>query len=286
MRQLLVFLPIAAIAIAQQAKPDATFRVDTELIQTSVIAQDAKGKPVADLKREEFRIFDNGIPQEIRLFDAESETAAPELPGPKRSNVFTNERGPSSGSRRGHAVILIDTLHTDFGDPKIGVEGSGSAISRTRRLLRSMPAGERIAINALQRKLQVICEFTSDRNLLEQRFLAWKVPIDMPVNSRKVMEEALASREEIVEAARIDSLGRISASNDVMVQVADHLAGIPGRKNLIWVADVFPISGTALQKFSDAGVAIYPVDAWGVCPVAPQDHGLISPRARPDLSRP
>jgi hypothetical protein len=46
--------------------------------------------------------------------------------------------------------------------------------------------------------------------------------------------------------------------------IADHLAGIPGRKNLIWMANQFPISGATLRKFINADVAIYTVDEAGV----------------------
>ncbi|HEY4360718.1 MAG TPA: VWA domain-containing protein [Bryobacteraceae bacterium] len=266
MRQLSVFLSITAVALAQQAAPDARFRVDTELIQVNVIAQNADGKPVADLKREEFRIFDRGVAQEIRLFEAESEATVPRPTGAKASQVFTNQPPLSTGSRSGYAVILLDTLHTNFGDPRKPEEGSGAAIHKTLELLRSISPSDKIAIYALQRKLEVICEFTSDRILLEQRLRAWKIPIDMPVKTSEAMAEAFAPAKEMREAARIDALGRISASDGELLQVADHLAGIPGRKNLIWIADVFPVSGPALQKLREAGVAIYPVDAFGVCP--------------------
>jgi hypothetical protein len=58
----------AAIAAAQQASPEPTFRAGTELVQISVVAQDKQGKPVADLRRENFQIFDNGAPRDVRLF--------------------------------------------------------------------------------------------------------------------------------------------------------------------------------------------------------------------------
>ena len=49
-----------------------------------------------------------------------------------------------------------------------------------------------------------------------------------------------------------------------MELIADHMAGIPGRKNLILMANQFPVSGRALRKLIDADVAVYPVDEAGV----------------------
>jgi hypothetical protein len=45
--------------------------------------------------------------------------------------------------------------------------------------------------------------------------------------------------------------------------VADHLSGVPGRKDLIWIGDYFGIGPRALQKLKHANVAVYPVDAAG-----------------------
>jgi VWFA-related protein len=269
----------AVIAAAQQPPPEPTFRAGTELVQVSVVAQDKQGKPIADLRREEFQIFDNGAPQEARLFLAE--TGESNSPPPERElpNTFTNRIASPAGSHSGYSAILIDNLYTDFGDPFIE-EGSGVAKVRTLEMLRSMPAGERIAIYALGRKLQVICEFTSNRDLLERQLRSWKPHIDTPGVSLsalsgdpgrlKLPQLSNPSADAAGEAARIDALQRASAGDEEMDLVADHLTGIPGRKNLIWISGKFVIGPRAIQKLNSAAVAIYPVDVAGVCtPVMP-----------------
>jgi hypothetical protein len=57
----------AAVAAAQQAPQEPTFHAGTELVQVSVVAQDKQSKPVADLRCDEFTIFDNGAAQKLRL---------------------------------------------------------------------------------------------------------------------------------------------------------------------------------------------------------------------------
>ncbi len=71
------------------------------------------------------------------------------------------------------------------------------------------------------------------------------------------------SRAE-ADSNRVASLQQSSISDDEIKAMADHLAGIPGRKNLIWLADHFALTPAALRKLIDAGVAVYPVDAVGV----------------------
>ena len=55
------FIAIGSV-LAGQAPTDPTFRATTKLVQVSVVAHDSKGAPVADLRREEFQILDNGAP--------------------------------------------------------------------------------------------------------------------------------------------------------------------------------------------------------------------------------
>ena len=272
---------MAGGAFAQTAP---TFSTATRLVQVSVVPQDKQAKPVADLRREEFQVFDNGAPQEIRLFLAETErppavTASNDVP-----NTFTNRIAPAAGSHSGYSVILIDSLFTDA-EP-IEAEGTSSiARMRALRTLRSIAPNEKVAIYAQGRKLQIICEFTSDRDLLERQLLTWKPKIDTPGTSARVfsgdptsIERQQAARERELaqppahprgdaagEAERIDGLTRLASSDEEMNMVADHLAGIPGRKNLIWLTDKFAIGPRAIQKLNAAGVSIYPVDVDGVC---------------------
>jgi hypothetical protein len=54
------FIAIGSV-LAGQASTDPTFRATTKLVQVSVVAHDSKGAPVADLRRGEFQILDNGV---------------------------------------------------------------------------------------------------------------------------------------------------------------------------------------------------------------------------------
>jgi VWFA-related protein len=255
--------------------PDAIFRTTARLVQVSVVAEDKEGKPVSDLRRDEFQIFDNGSPQNIQLFLPETENLPLGAPKAKAPNRFTNRLDGPMGSASGYSVILIDNLFTILGDPD--KEPGGSAVARLQalRVVHSLQPDEKIAIYAEWRKLKVICEFTSDRDLLERQLSAWTPNVDTPVTSGAMgdpsnPQPADATSKAAADAVRIDALQRASANNEEMGLLADHLAGVPGRKNLIWLSTRFVIGPAAIRKFGEANVAIYPVDLDGVCG-GPQD---------------
>jgi len=266
-----LFIAIGSV-MAGQAPTDPTFRATTKLVQVSVVAHDGKGAPVADLRREEFQILDNGAPQEIRLFIAETQSSATP-PQNLPPNTFTNRISGSSGN----SVIMFDNLMTGFGDPE-GLDGTGFGVQKVLEALRKIPEGERIAIYALGRKLQVIREFTTDRESLERQLRAWKPSPDDAVTGTALCIPApaipagpatagvvLQGQGEMIQSCiRIDSLQRAAPFDEELKHIADHLAGIPGRKNLIWMANQFPITSSELQRLTNAGVAIYPVNEAGV----------------------
>jgi hypothetical protein len=125
------------------------------------------------------------------LFVADKATTVP--PEPKGPNTFTNQI-VSAGPHSGYSVILIDNLLTDFGDP-FKDSGSGNARLYVLRMLRSIPMGEQIAIYQLQRPLQVICEFTSDRELLERQLGVWTPNVDTPATTVGPIEERAGDLE-------------------------------------------------------------------------------------------
>jgi VWFA-related protein len=269
-----LFSGLAISAALAQQPPDAVFRTTTRLVEVSVIAEQKQGdgqpgKPVTDLRREDFQIFDNGTPQEIRLFVAPAEIALPSQVQPP--TVFTNQAAASGAPHAGYSVILFDNLLTDFGDP-FDKDGTGFGVRKVLAALASMPPGEKIAIYALGRKLHVIGEFTADRELLEQRLRAWKPSPDDAKTGTALCIPAPApvfgptpgQQESVASCVRVDSLQRQAPMDQEMQWIADHLAGIPGRKNLIWMANQFLITGGALLKFINAGVAVYTVDEAGI----------------------
>ncbi len=257
------------ISLAVSGQTDPTFNTTTKLVQVNVVARDKDGAAVADLRREDFEIFDNGAPQEIRLFiaDAAKRTAVRESLPP---NTYTN-RMAASDPASGYSAILFDNLLTDFGEGDL--DGTGFGVQKVLQALQRMPRGEQIAVYAIGRKLNMIHEFTTDRESIEEELRKWKPSPDdsvtgtalciAPSDGRSLLTPGQA--ESVTSCYRNDHLQRVAPFDEELNQVADHLAGIPDRKKLIWMANQWPaVAPSTLRKFVDARISIYPVDEGGV----------------------
>lgn len=56
----------------QSQKEEPTFRVNVRLVNVFTTVTDSHGAPVANLTKDDFRLLEDGVPQEIRIFEKES----------------------------------------------------------------------------------------------------------------------------------------------------------------------------------------------------------------------
>jgi Ca-activated chloride channel family protein len=76
-RTVLVIALLAAAAFAQTSPREgdsvSTYAVDVKLVNVFVTVTDSTGAPVPSLTKNDFQIFEDGVPQDLRVFDHESE---------------------------------------------------------------------------------------------------------------------------------------------------------------------------------------------------------------------
>jgi Ca-activated chloride channel family protein len=66
-------LPAASAAGSAKAPDEPTFKVDVKLVNVFATVLDSHGAPVGGLKKEDFRILEDGFPQQISVFERESQ---------------------------------------------------------------------------------------------------------------------------------------------------------------------------------------------------------------------
>jgi VWFA-related protein len=113
-------------AAGQQGQPPATgapgqkptFRVTVDLVTNDVIARDSRGQFVADLTKDDFEIFEDGVPQQIASLvlvhgGRVSNLALPPPAAPPEGIILPPAR-PSNDASGRIFLLFIDDLHLDF----------------------------------------------------------------------------------------------------------------------------------------------------------------------------
>ena len=101
-------LTLAVSALQAQETPPR-FRARTDLVVVDVVVTDGQGKPVEGLKREDFRLFEDGKGQDLATFEAVSAGAAPASDASEPGAQETGAQAPAPGERT--IAILFDDLH-------------------------------------------------------------------------------------------------------------------------------------------------------------------------------
>jgi len=291
-------LPAAVCAVPQapsgptpaaSSQQQPVLRSTTRLVQVSVVVLDKHGAPVTGLKQSDFTLFDEGQPQSIAFLSSATPPLASPLPS-LPPNVFTNRFDLKGQDPGAVSIILFDALNTDPQDQ-----------SYVRRqvlsYLRDLKPQDHVAAYALTSQLIILHDFTQDSAALvnavnhftpkELAYFDASHPafFDVPALAGDPMWQRFQDRMNQANAVIADESKIESAdiTTGAIQAIADHVATIPGRKNLIWVSGGFPTevvadviapdratallnaqAQKALQALNRVDMAIYPVDAMGV----------------------
>lgn len=210
-------------------------RSTTRLVQVSVVVQDKKGEPVIGQKREDFAVFDEGTPQAISVF-ASASPAPVALPNLLPANVFTNRVDLKGQDPGAVTVVLFDLLNTSDVD---------QAYVRKQILtfLQTLRPQDHVAIYALTAKLLLLHEFTQGAAVLVDavNHFSPKEIAQFDASHPEyfhVQGDAFAKRLEAVinganaQVAEQAELDRVLITGAALHAIAEHVAAIPGRKNL------------------------------------------------------
>lgn len=271
-----------------QATPPVVLKATTRLVQISVIVHDRKGQPVADLKKEDFHIKVDGQAQPISVFSVESAGTLPASPEKLPPNTFTNRLEQRPGTPSSVTIILFDALNTRFAD-------QAYARQQVIKYLETIQPGDRIGIYSLGGSLRVLHDYTTDSTELLRKVASYEggyLPSTSGVRDTfggdaLLLDQWLSGRGASPAERSFYMANRIEGTLHALEFIANHLARMPGRKNLIWVSGGFPLTigfenlaawtnpqidqrtftdevNRTVQAVNDANMAIYPVDARGL----------------------
>lgn len=276
---LCVVLAASAALGQKQHAPAAsrTLHVTTRLVQVNVIVKDRQGHLVSGLTRHDFTVLDDGKPQTISVFKVEETKPASVLASNLPAGVFSNIPERQAGSSSTVTVILLDALNTRWAD-------QAYARLQVLKFLQQFQPANPVALYALGLKLRVLHDFTTDTSALEQAAAAYRgealplvtasekptgslsplaaptnAPGEKPTTIQQEFAEAVAeSDRRSANAAPNYYMGlRVELTTSALIAIANHLQGVPGRKNLIWVSGGFPMWRALNQALSPGGFDAY-----------------------------
>jgi VWFA-related protein len=255
-------------------EPGVVIRSTTSLVQVRLVAENASGKAVTDLKQEDFQIQDNRKAQPLSLFvlDRGVDTEAPGADGVSAAGTI---------EPAGYALIVLDWLNTKYSDRL-------QARDMLVRMLRKYQPRQKVGLYLVGRESYLIHDFTSDgEELLQAAQMASLDPADLGDDTPGRFDARAgspANRRPSVEEQLFFMNNRVTDTLLTLRDIATRLARVPGRKSLVWLSAGFPIVvgpgaipgsrpaevvfweqvDQLLERLNRSDVAVYAVDARGL----------------------
>jgi len=289
----------------KETNAEVKFAARTALVLIPTLVTDKSGNHIKGLKQEDFTVLENGAEQKISTFE-EITSDARRMSRPKNPNEFSNSVTGGPSTKR-ITLMVLDLINTPF------VDQAYARKDLLKYLTQSVDQREPTALYTLTRSgIHVIHDFTTDPRVLVAALHKVKGDTSQVVDSPETVEAMSGSAspdgsagvdpgavqseadkiQTMMEDAELNFQSfqqrlAITYTLQGMQQVAQTLAGFPGRKSLIWagggfpfsvsdntmqlapagrdsLSDVLPMYEHTWQLLNDAQIALYPVDVKGL----------------------
>ena len=154
-----------------------TLRVNTRLVDVNVVALDKKGQPIANLKPEDFEVYDDGVKQDLHSFSQADVDLASQSPAPASNTAaplpveYSNHSAasPQAGDSHGNTfVLLLDASNLAYPDLV-------DARQQMIQFLQALPPNESVALYLTRyHRFQVLEEPSTDHAKVIARLRQWK----------------------------------------------------------------------------------------------------------------
>ncbi len=278
------------------------FKAQVEYVEVDAIVQDAQGRPVANLTKDDFQVFEDGRLQTIASFthvDIPVERPDRPLfqPDPIEPDTASNER-PFNGRLY---VAILDDLHTN------ALRSQNVKNAAKQFIQRNLGANDLMAIIYTGGRSQWNQEFTGNRRLLldaVDKFMGQKLPSATLNKSgeyyrqRDVLgSDATLNNRNIADPDEQERVFKARNMLATMKRVADWFGGVHGRRKTMllfsegidydftdmirgfdqpvsWASSILDDIREAVSAATRSNVAIYAVDPRGLTTLGDDTIGV------------
>src|SRR5579875_566092 len=302
-KTLFLFLFLAPVfyllspTLAQQAPQipttgTARFGATSQLVVEDVIVRGKDGNPVTDLKASDFTITEDGKPQKISIFEfqkLEEQPSAPLAPGPDTGrepsvlserisvpSVTANRIAPETPGNlryrnRRLLVMFFDLTSLQLAD-QIRAQEAALKFLRTQ-----ITPSDRVAIMTFSTELNVVEDFTDDRDKLEKDIKKLTIGegqgLDETVSDDSAADTGAAFQQDDTEFNIFNTDRQLAA----LESAARMLGALNEKKALVYFSSGVTRNGldnqaqllATINAAIRANVAFYPIDARGLTAQAP-----------------
>jgi VWFA-related protein len=284
--------PILLLVAASLFAQEVTFKTETKLVVVNVSIKGKDGKPLTSLKKEDLEIYEDGVKQNLAVFELEQLSndlltpvaAAPSTP------VTLEERVERVQAPAGQAVTTsaatapvrhqdkrLVALFFDFSNmPQADqLRAKDAAVDF---ITKQMTASDLVSIMAYGNRFDVLEDFTADRDRLLSRLqkMATGEGAGLADTAATSADEGDDSGGFVADGTEFNIFNtdrKLTALEDATKK----LAAYPEKKALIYFASGLTLTGlenqsqlrATVNSAVRANVSFYPVDARGLTAASP-----------------
>jgi len=289
-------------------------RVTSNLVSLDVIVKDKKGRPVTDLKAEDFRVIENGVPQKIEFFDSTLTSLG--VTGQSTDAVASTENKPQSpaGFPRNIIALVLDGQSTELANLKHVREGM------LKYIRERITDNDSVALFSISGGLQLLQPFTHDKGALiaavekaydsstvsktsEARGISENIsalrdkisagpPGETVASSPAAGAAGSAMAEKMIAQRMLEQYIQLRSALSTqqtrpvlaaLAAIAEGLRSVPGKKTLVMFSQGFVATEaldwqvqSTIDIANRANVAVYIIDSTGLTGGTPTSGALVA----------
>ena len=272
LRRLLAILLCPSFAVAQTVPPLPTIQVTSRIVYVDIVVRDSYGRIVRGLTQKDFAVSEDGKPQKIDFFrDHTADFTS--VPPPSLAET-TNRDGSLTFSNidpRGDQVNSVNIILFDFFNT--APQDQPYARKQMIRFLENLPPGRQTALFVLGTHLRMLQSFTgsTDRLLAAAKAMqidsssvqtvgAQQLDLDMAQRFAAAVGRSASGMNPVTQGTNWQNAENVQRGTDItraaLDQITAAVSGYPGRKNLYWLADTFPLYGGPTLEINDLTAAV------------------------------